>query len=235
MIRFLVTAALPYANGEPHVGHIAGCYLPCDVFVRYLRLNDAEVRYVCGSDDYGVAIMLSAEKEGKSPAEVAKHYNEKQKSAFAGLNINFDVYGSTSQTKYHTDTTQQFFLKLHEQGYFEKLSSTQFFDPIKNVFLPDRFVKGTCSYCQASNQNGDQCEDCGKMLDTKTLLNLISVFTITPAVTRQTGHWFLYLSKFESLVKDWLDQTILRETTKPFVEGLLTSGLVKLSMTRDIS
>ncbi len=232
--RFLVTAALPYSNGALHVGHIAGAYLPCDIFVRYLKMCGSEVRAVCGSDDHGVAIMVTAQKEGKTPAEVAKHYNERQQKALEGLGIHFDVYGATSQTKFHTATSQHFFLKLFEKGFFKKKEVQQFYDPSKSMFLPDRFVKGTCAYCGAAEQNGDQCEECGKMLDIDTLQNPKSAMSGQPAVVKKTTHWFLDLSKFEETVESWLKQANVRENTKTYVRGLLSTGLIERSMTRDI-
>ena len=233
--RVLVTAALPYSNGRPHVGHLAGCYLSADTYVRYLRMTDTEVRFVSGSDDYGVAIMLTGEKESKTPAEVAQYYNEKQSKAFAGMGVKFDIFSSTSRSPYHTQTSQDFFLKVHEKGYFEKKETEQFFDPEKNIFLPDRFVKGTCEYCATPDQNGDQCENCGKTLDTETLKDPRSIFTGQPALRKKTTHWFLDLSQFEKQVAAWLETATIRETSKSYVKGLLSTGLVKRSMTRDIS
>lgn len=233
--RVLVTAALPYSNGRPHVGHLAGCYLSADTYVRYLRMTGADVRFVSGSDDYGVAIMLTAQKEGKTPAEVARYYNEKQRTAFSAMGVNFDIFSSTSHSPYHTKTAQDFFLDVFNKGYFEKQESEQFFDPEKNIFLPDRFVKGTCSYCDTADQNGDQCENCGKTLDTETLKDPRSIFTGQPAVRKKTTHWFLDLSRFESHVASWLETATVRDTSKSYVKGLLSTGLVKRSMTRDIS
>lgn len=233
--RVLVTAALPYSNGRPHVGHLAGCYVSSDTYVRYLRLSGADVRYICGSDDYGVAIMLTAQKENKTPAEVAQFYNKKQADAFARMSIDFDIYSSTSRCPYHTQTSQDFFLRVYEKGYFEKQESEQFFDPDKNVFLPDRFVKGTCSYCSTADQNGDQCENCGKALDTESLQNPVSVFSGKAAVRKKTTHWYLDFSRFEKDVATWIDSAVLREHTRSYVKGLLSTGLVKRSMTRDIS
>lgn len=235
MKKLLVTAALPYPNGRLHVGHVAGAYLPADIYVRYQRLTGREVCFVCGSDDHGVAIMLSAEKEGKTPAEVASFYNQKQSEDFKGLNINFDVYGATSNSDYHTKCSQDFFLNLYEKGFFEKQVSQQFYDEDKEMFLPDRFVSGICGYCSAQDQHGDQCENCGKVLDTETLLEPVSVITDKPATLRETVHWFLDLSRFTEEVSSWLKDATLRDHTRNFVAGLISAGLVKRSMTRDIS
>jgi len=233
--RVLVTAGLPYSNGRLHVGHIAGAYLPSDIYVRFLKLQKVPTLYICGSDDHGVAIMLAAEKEGKTPQEVATYYNQKQHQAFSGLGINFDIYSSTSTNKYHYQTSQEFFKTLHSKGFFEKQVTKQFFDDSRSMFLPDRFVKGTCGFCGTKEQNGDQCESCGKMLDVDTLKDALSIFSNTPASIKETSHWFLDLSQFDQNVKDWLATAKLREHSRSYVNGLLSTGLVKRSMTRDIS
>ncbi len=232
--RVLVTSALPYSNGILHVGHIAGAYLPADIYVRFLRLKGVDVRYVCGSDDHGVAIMITAEKEGKTPAEAARHYYERQKKAFEGIGISFDIYGATSRNPCHYKTSQDFFLSLYDKGYFHKKETQQFYDASRKVFLPDRYVKGTCGYCDTPDQNGDQCENCGKMLDVDTLKDARSVISGQPAEVRSTKHWFLDLSRFEGMVREWLDRAILRDHTRNYVKGLLSTGLVERSMTRDI-
>lgn len=232
--RYLVTAALPYSNGRLHVGHIAGAFLPADIHVRYLRLKGHDVTFICGSDDHGVAIVLSAQKEGKTPAEVSTHFNARQAADFAGLGIDFDIYGSTSRNPYHHKFSQDMFLSLHRKGYFEKQSTRQFYDEAKEMFLPDRFVKGTCGFCGTPDQNGDQCENCGKMLDVDTLKEARSTVSGQPAVVRETVHWFLDLSRFEGDVTRWLEKSDLRDHTRSYVQGLLSTGLVKRSMTRDL-
>jgi methionyl-tRNA synthetase len=232
--RVLVTAALPYSNGRPHVGHLAGCYLPADTYVRYLRLKEIPVRFVCGSDDHGVAIKMTAEEEGKNPGEVARFYKEQQLKDFTDCGISFDVYSSTSESPYHVEESQQFFMAIHEKGYLEKQSSQQFYDPSKEMFLPDRYVKGTCTYCDTPDQNSDQCENCGKILDAEHLQDAISTVSGNPAEIRETVHWFLDLSKSEAEVREWIESAELRDATRNFVNGLLSTGLVKRSMTRDI-
>ncbi|MCB0321370.1 MAG: class I tRNA ligase family protein, partial [Bdellovibrionales bacterium] len=217
MKKLLVTAALPYSNGRLHVGHIAGCYLPADIYVRYQRLLDRDVRFVCGSDDHGVAIMLTAERENRTPGETADHYNALQKRDFEGLGISFDIYSSTCRNPYHAKVSQDFFSRIHEGGYFEKQRSMQFYDESRKVFLPDRFVKGRCSYCGTEDQNGDQCENCGKVLDTETLQDAISVFSGERAVVRETVHWFLDLSRFDADVQAWIQSAMLREHTRKYL------------------
>ena len=231
----LVTAALPYSNGTLHVGHIAGAYLPADIYVRFLRARGRNVKFICGSDDHGVAIMISAEKEGKTPAQVAQHYHAKQAQDFKDLGISFDIYSSTSRNPFHTEISQQFFKTLHAKGQFEKKTTMQFYDESRKMFLADRFVRGTCGYCGTPDQNGDQCEQCGKVLDTETLKDARSALSNTPASVRPTVHWFLDLSHSEKDVSAWLQQAKLRDHTRSYVQGLLSTGLVKRSMTRDIS
>lgn len=235
MKRLLVTSGLPYSNGRLHVGHIAGAYLPADIYVRYQRLLGRDVRFVCGSDDYGVANILAAQKEGKSPAELADHYNNLQQRDFAGIGISFDIYGSTSQSQYHTKASQDFFLRINEQGYFKKRTTKQFYDPERSCFLPDRFVKGSCGYCNTPDQNGDQCENCGKLLDVESLKDARSVMSGQPAIVKDTTHWFLDLSPFESVVSKWLETATVRKPTRNFVGGLISTGLIERAMTRDLS
>jgi methionyl-tRNA synthetase len=231
--RILVTAGLPYSNGNIHVGHIAGAYLPGDIYVRYLRLCGHEVKWVCGSDDHGVTIMLAAEKEGKTPYEVAQYYRKRQHADFEGLGIHFDVYGSTSENPFHKKASQDFFMSMYDKGYFEKIESKQFFDNDKKRFLPDRYIIGTCGFCGTKDQNGDQCENCGKMLDVESLKEA-RTRTGGAVEVKETKHWFLDLSKAEKAVDEWLDKAVLRDHTRAYVKSLLSAGLVKRSMTRDI-
>jgi methionyl-tRNA synthetase len=233
--RVLVTAGLPYSNGRLHVGHLGGAYIPSDIYVRYLRLSGADVRYICGSDDYGVAIMLTAEREGKTPREVADFYRAKQIEDFSGMQMSFDHYSGTSSNPFHAQASQDFFLSLHKRGYFEKQTSRQFFDERKEVFLPDRYVKGTCGFCGTAEQAGDQCENCGKVLDVDTLKDPISVMSGGPATVRDTVHWFLDLSRFRQEVESWIAGAQLRDQTRSYVSGLLEGGLIKRAMTRDLS
>jgi methionyl-tRNA synthetase len=233
--KVLVTSALLYSNGRLHVGHMAGAYIPADIYVRYLRLTGAHVRFVSGSDDYGVAIMMAAEKEGKSPAEVAAHYRTTHIEDFKGMGISFDIYSGTSVNPYHAKTSQDFFKAIYDRGYFEKKTERQFYDEARGVFLPDRYVKGTCGYCDTKDQNGDQCENCGKVLDVEHLKEARSTVSGQPAVIRETVHWFLDLARFEKEVTSWLETAELRDGTKAYVRGLLGTGLVKRAMTRDIN
>lgn len=231
--RVLVTAGLPYANGDLHIGHMAGCYLPADIYTRFLKLKGIEARYVCGSDDHGVAIALSAAKQNKTPAEIVEYYSSRQQEAFKGMDIDFDVFGSTSRSKYHQALSNDMFLKIFEKGLFSKEVSEQFYDEKKETFLPDRYVKGTCGYCKTEDQYGDQCENCGKILDPDHLLNPVSTLSDNPVGRKETTHWFLDLSKAEPAVKEWAEKASMREGTRNYVQSLIKSGLVKRSMTRD--
>jgi methionyl-tRNA synthetase len=200
-----------------------------------MRMTGADVRYVCGSDDYGVAIMMSADKEEKTPKELADSYRDTHIRDSSKFGISFDVYSGTCSNPFHTETSQEFFLAVHEKGYFVKETSRQFYDETKGVFLPDRYVRGTCGFCGAPDQNSDQCEACGKVLDVDTVKDPKSVMSGGPASVRETIHWFLDLSRFQSEVEDWIRSAFLRESTRAYVTGLLHSGLIKRSMTRDIS
>lgn len=232
--RVLVTAGLPYSNGRIHVGHMAGAYLPSDIYVRYLKLRNVDVKYICGSDDHGVTIMLEAEKQGKTPAEVVGYFHGLQKKAFDGLGIEFDIYSSTSRNPYHKELSQEFFSSMYKKGYFEKIKTKQFYDEDKQMFLPDRYVKGTCGFCDTPNQNGDQCENCGKDLDVNSLKDARNTKGGGAVGVRETVHWFLDLTQFQSKVEEWLDKATLRDHTRAYVKSLISSGLVKRSMTRDI-
>ena len=178
--RFLVTAALPYSNGRLHVGHIAGAYLPADTYVRYLRATGASVRFICGSDDNGVAALKTAREQGRDVEELTAHFNALQKNDFRGLGIEFDIYGGTHQPEFvsiHERFSQDFFTRIHDKGYFTKRSARQLYDTEAEQFLPDRFVKGTCPNCKSPNAFGDQCEDCGRAIDQISLIDPVSVLT----------------------------------------------------------
>lgn len=235
MARYLVTSGLPYSNGRLHVGHIGGAYLPADTYVRYLRMCGHDVRFVCGSDDHGVPVLLTAREEGVSPQDVVAKYNASQKAAFDALGIKFDIYGSTSRCPHHVRLSQQFFKTLYDKGYMEKVASQQLYDPVAGMFLPDRYVKGTCHHCGAPDALGDQCEACGRVIDPLKLKDPVSVITGTTPEVRTTAHWFFDLQRFSDTVREWLDtHPQCREVTRNFVRGLLDAGLPKRAMTRDL-
>ena len=236
--RFLVTAALPYANGRLHVGHIAGAYLPADICVRYMRARGRTVRFVCGSDDNGVPITLTAAKEGIEPAEVVAKYNASQGRDFAGLGIEFDIYGGTHMPDYvdlHSRISQEIFAKVHEGGYFAKRRTKQLYDPEAGRFLPDRYVTGTCHHCDAPGALGDQCEACGRAIDPLLLIDPKSAISGAAPEVRETTHWYLKLGEFEERIAEWLDaRPQIRPNVVSFCRGLLKEGLPQRAMTRDL-
>ncbi len=204
--RTLVTSALPYANGHIHLGHIAGAYLPADIYVRYKRLRGERVLYVGGSDEFGVPITLTALKEGISAQEVIDRYHTANKDAFAVLGISYDIYGRTSWPL-HIDSTQAFFRKLDEGGHIEQQTMSLWYSEQSNKFLPDRYVKGTCPRCGYEDASGDECENCGAQYAAHDLLNPranIPGDNSTPTL-RDSAHWFLRLPDFADALKEWLD------------------------------
>jgi methionyl-tRNA synthetase len=244
--RFLVTAALPYSNGRLHVGHIAGAYLPADAYVRYLRSKGEEVRFICGSDDNGVAIEVSARRENTTPAELSARYNRQQQADFTGLGIHFDIYGGTHQPdfiEHHTRLSQEFFKAIHDNGHFVKRTTDQLYDPQAGQFLPDRYVSGTCYHklpdgrpCANPNATGDQCEQCGNGIDPLQLINPRSQITGVAPVRRQTIHWYLQLDKFRGPLTDWFSLVSLdwRPIVTNFAMGSIRKGLPERAMTRDL-
>lgn len=237
--RYLVTAGLPYSNGRLHVGHIAGAYLPADTYVRYLRACGRAVRFICGSDDNGVAIEIAALKSGRTPQEIATHFHQRQQKDFAGLNIEFDVYGGTHQPGYvetHERFSQEFFRRIYDQGYFTKQRTKQLYDPQAQRFLPDRYVRGKCHHCGAPGATGDQCDNCGQMIDPLLLVEPVSEISGQRAEIRETTHWHLSLDKFEQPLKQWLEskQGQWRSNVLNFALGQIKQGLPERSMTRDI-
>ncbi|NLX14154.1 MAG: methionine--tRNA ligase [Phycisphaerales bacterium] len=250
--RYLVTSALPYSNGRLHVGHIAGAYLPADTYVRYLRANGREVRFVCGSDDNGVASLISARKEGRTVEELTAHYNARQAADFAGLGIAFDIYGGTHQpdcVELHNRISQDFFKSIFEKGHFVKKTTKQLYDEQADQFLPDRYVKGTCYHkkadgtpCNYDSAFGDQCEACGAAIDPMLLINPVSTITGTTPVPRETTHWYMQLSQFEGRLRQWLEskreaskgEPAWREAVLNFSLGQIKQGLPERAMTRDL-
>jgi methionyl-tRNA synthetase len=238
--RYLVTAALPYSNNRLHVGHVAGAYLPADTYVRYLRAVGHDVRFICGSDDNGVAIEISALQENSTPEKIAAHYHDRQAQDFAGLAIDFDVYGGTHHPEYvelHERFSQDFFRRIHERGFFTKRRTKQLYDAEAGRFLPDRFVRGTCHHCGFQRATGDQCEACGQMIEPLLLKSPISVITGQPAEVRETTHWYLRLADFEKPLQQWLEtkQGQWRPNVLNFALGQIKQGLPERSMTRDIT
>jgi len=232
--RTLVTSALPYANGEIHLGHLAGAYLPADVYVRFLRLRGEEVLYICGSDEYGVPITLTAEKLGISPKELVDRNYESIRKSFAGFGMSFDNFSQTSR-EIHTETSQAFFADLHSQDLFKETTTDQFFSPDQNRFLADRYIEGTCPVCGNESARGDECENCTATFNPTELINPRSVLDSSPLELRPTTHWFLPLGDWqEKLIAYIADHPEWKDNVKQYCRGYFDSGLQDRAVTRDL-
>ena len=201
--RYLVTSALPYANGPVHIGHLAGVYIPSDIYTRYLRLRGEDVIHVCGSDEHGVPITIKAKKEGITPQQVVDRYHEIIKNAFAGLGIEFDIYSRTSSDM-HTATASEFFRKMYDEGKFVEQTSEQYYDEEAKMFLADRYITGTCPKCGNERAYGDQCESCGSTLSPDELIEPHSTLSGSVPVKRATTHWYLPLNDYEQMLREWI-------------------------------
>jgi methionyl-tRNA synthetase len=234
--RYTITSALPYANGPLHIGHLAGAYIPGDTFVRFLRLNNKDVVYVCGSDEHGAAITIKAKKEGVTPREIIDKYNRQIKESFEEFGIAFDIYHRTSETIHH-ELSQEFFLNLYEKGEFIEKFSEQYYDEEFHQFLADRYITGTCPHCQNEGAYGDQCEKCGTSLSPTDLINPKSTLSGKTPVLKETKHWYLPLDKYQPWLEEWLIEG-KKDVLKPNVYGQcqswLKQGLQPRSMTRDL-
>ncbi|MEJ2584992.1 MAG: methionine--tRNA ligase, partial [Robiginitalea sp.] len=234
--RTTVTAALPYTNGPIHIGHLAGVYVPADIYCRYLRLRGEEVLFVCGSDEHGVAIPMKAKKEGVSPKELIDKYHGIIKESFAEFGISFDNYSRTS-AEIHHETASEFFRKLYDQGDFIEEEGEQLYDAEAQQFLADRFVTGTCPKCGYEEAYGDQCEQCGSSLNATDLINPKSVLTGATPVLKKTRHWFLPLDHYEAFLSEWILKGHKKDW-KPNVYGQCKSwiddGLKPRAVTRDL-
>lgn len=234
--RTLVTAALPYANGPVHIGHLAGCYLPADIFVRYQKLKGEDVLFICGSDEHGVPITIKARNEGITPQQVVDKYHALMRDAFAGFGIKFDHYSRTSSPVHH-QTASDFFTMLYEKGVFTEEVTQQYYDDEVKQFLADRYIVGTCPRCGNPNAYGDQCENCGSTLNATDLINPKSKLSGTPPVLRDTRNWFLPLDKFQQQLTDYIGSH--KDDWRPTVYGQcfswLNQGLQPRAMTRDLN
>jgi methionyl-tRNA synthetase len=235
--RLLVTAALPYANGPIHLGHLAGAYLPADIYVRYQRLKGREVAFLCGSDEHGVPIMLSADKEKVSPQVIVDRYHALNRKAFERFGLSFDNYSRTSLPLHHT-TAQVFFLELHRQGVLREKKEKQFFDERAGMFLPDRFVEGTCPVCSFTGARGDQCEKCGSFLNPLDLISPRSKITGETPVVRETTHWYFPLGEYQSRLEAYIKERDARDGWKEnvlnYCRGWFKDGLQDRAVTRDL-
>lgn len=234
--RYTITAALPYTNGPIHIGHLAGVYVPADIYSRYLRLTGNDVAFICGSDEHGVAISMKAKKEGITPQQVIDKYHTIIKNSFEEFGISFDNYSRTSAAIHH-DTASDFFKKLYDNGDFIEEVTEQLYDDKAGQFLADRFVIGTCPKCGNEEAYGDQCEKCGSSLNATDLINPKSTITGTQPTLKQTKHWFLPLDRYDSFLREWILEGH-KNDWKPNVYGQVKSwledGLKPRAVTRDL-
>ena len=233
--RYLVTTALPYANGPVHIGHLAGVYIPADTYVRYLRMKGAEVLFVGGSDEHGVPITIKAEKEGCTPQDIVDRYHELIKKSFEELGISYNIYSRTT-SKMHAATASEFFQKLYNEGKFIERESEQYFDPERQKFLSDRYIVGTCPKCGAEGAYGDQCEKCGSSLSPDELINPHSQLSGAALVKKMTKHWYLPLDQYEPWLHEWILEGHKEWKTNVYgqVKSWLAAGLQPRAVTRDL-
>ena len=201
--RTTVTAALPYANGGVHIGHLAGVYVPADIYVRYLRLKGQDVIFICGSDEHGVPITIRARKEGITPQDVVDRYHEMIKKSFSEFGISFDIYSRTTSDTHHK-LASDFFKKLYEDGKLTEQVSEQYYDEEAGQFLADRYITGECPYCHNPKAYGDQCEKCGRDLEPKELINPQSAISGSKPVLKTTKNWYLPLNEYQEWLKEWI-------------------------------
>ena len=242
--RYLVTSALPYANGPLHIGHLAGAYLPADAFVRFLRLSGKDVVYIGGSDEHGAAIKIKALKEGTTPQAIVDKYHAMIKSAFSEMGISFDIYHRTTEQIHH-ETSQDFFRTLNANGAFVEQETEQYYDEEAEQFLADRFIVGTCPRCQHPEAYGDQCENCGSTLSPTELIDPKSTISGSTPVLRKTKHWFIPLEDHETWLRSYISNGIVDGKEHHFPDewkkhvlgqckSWLDAGLQPRSITRDL-
>ena len=243
--RYTVTAALPYSNGPLHLGHVAGVYLPADIFVRFLRLKGHDVAFICGSDEHGAAITLRAKKEGITPQEIVDKYHKILADSFKDFNINFDIFHRTS-SELHKQTAQEFFTKLNNEGKFTQLKSEQFYDEDYDQFLADRYITGECPNCHHPSAYGDQCEKCGSSLSPSDLINPVSTLSGKPPKMKDTSHWYLPMDQHEEWLRPWIKEGVLdgkqqhdpkkwRNQVVGQCMSWIDGGLKPRAMTRDLN
>ena len=234
--RYTITSALPYTNGRIHIGHLAGAYIPADIYARFKRLSNNDVAYICGSDEHGVAISIRAKKEKKTPREIINKYHELIKKSFLDFGISFDNYSRTS-SKIHHETASEFFKNLDNKEVFEVKISDQLYDPKENQFLADRFVEGECPHCGFEHAYGDQCENCGSSLSPDQLINPISKISGAKPIKKETKHWYLPLGKYEDFLKKWFlngKKGKVKANVYGQVKSWLDQGLESRAITRDL-
>jgi len=233
--RHLITSALPYANGPIHIGHLAGVYIPSDIYTRYLRMKGEDVLSICGSDEHGVPITLKARNEGITPKQVVDRYHELNKKAFADFGISFDIYSRTSN-KVHYETASDIFLTLYKKGEFIEKTSSQYYDKEAECFLADRYILGTCPHCANENAYGDQCEKCGTSLSPNDLINPRSTVSGSKPVMKETLHWYLPLDKYGPWLKKWILEDHKEWKTNVYgqCKSWLDQGLQPRAVSRDL-
>jgi methionyl-tRNA synthetase len=234
--RYLITSALPYANGLKHVGHLAGAYIPADIYARYLRAQKRDVVFVCGSDEHGTAIPIQATKEGTTPRAIIDKYHEAMKQDFEDLSMSFDIYHRTSEPIHH-ETAQEFFTYLHERGELETKETEQYYDEEAKTFLADRYIKGTCPNCGSDRAFGDQCENCGRTLSPDELINPVSTLSGKAPIKKKTSHWYLPLGKHEEFLREWIlkeHKDDWRATVVGQCKSWIEGGLQSRAVTRDL-
>ncbi|MBO4417239.1 MAG: methionine--tRNA ligase [Bacteroidales bacterium] len=233
--RTLVTCALPYANGPVHIGHLAGVYVPADIYVRYLRMRGRDVLFVCGSDEHGVPITIKALQQGCTPQDIVDKYHGIIKKAFADFGINFDIYSRTT-SKVHEQTASEFFKKLYDEGKFIEKESEQYYDEQAHQFLADRYIMGTCPKCGNERAYGDQCEKCGSTLSPDELINPHSTISGAPLVKKATKHWYLPLDKYEGWLREWILENHKEWKTNVYgqCKSWLDGGLQPRAVSRDL-
>ncbi len=232
--RYLVTAALPYANGPVHIGHLAGCYIPADIYVRYQRARRKDILFIGGSDEHGVPITIRAMKEGITPQQVVDKYHAQIKESFEQMGISFDIYSRTSNPVHH-ETSAAFFKKMYDEGLFEEKETEQYYDEKTNTFLADRYIVGTCPVCGNENAYGDQCEKCGTSLSPEQLINPRSTLSDAVPVKKKTKHWYFPLQNYESFLKEWIIEghPEWKNNVLGQCKSWLDNGLQPRAMTRD--
>ena len=233
--RILVTSALPYANGPVHIGHLAGVYVPADIYVRYQRMRGREVLFVCGSDEHGVPITIKARQQGCTPQDIVDKYHGIIKKSFADFGIDFDIYSRTT-SKIHHETASEFFRKLYDEGKFIEKESEQYYDEEAKTFLADRYIVGTCPKCGAEGAYGDQCEKCGSTLSPDELINPHSAISGSPLVKRKTKHWYLPLDRDEAWLRKWILEDHKEWKTNVYgqCKSWLDGGLLPRAVSRDL-
>lgn len=235
--RIIVTSALPYANGPIHLGHISGAYLPADIFVRYKRLQGADILYVCGSDEHGVPITITADKENVSPKVVIDRYHEINKEAFEKFGMDFDIYSRTSYDIHHK-TAKEFFLSYYNQGLLKEHKSMQFYDKKAKMFLPDRYVEGTCPNCGFDEARSDECENCGALYEPNELKNPKSKISGGTPTLKETTHWYFPLGDFQERLEKYIDESDekfgWKDNVKHYCRGWFKEGLRDRAVTRDL-